>query len=142
MVSPEPAQAEMYPIPFIHIKEDEFNLLKPALEYDVVGLDKLISELQTGRALFWKLEANDAIGVCVTNMNDTIGGRELIIWLAAGVGPHAYKELVLKTLMEYGKRNGCVRMITQTTPSLAEYYQKTMDFKLDGVCISKEIPNG
>jgi hypothetical protein len=133
---------KIHSLPFSHITSEDLAGVKPALAHDNVGTDKLISELQSGRAQFWRLEADDAAGVCVTNVSETPSGRELNIWLAAGVGPHKYRDLVLETMNDYGKRLGCVRMVTQTTSSLAEYYKRTLGFHIDGVVVSKEITYG
>lgn len=134
--------AQLYAVPFIQITGDDLDGIKPALVQDNVGLDKLVAELQTGRAQFWRLEADDAVAVAVTNIGETPSGRELNIWLMAGVGPHSYRDLCLSTFLCYGRRMGCKRVVAQTTASLAEYYKNTMDFKISGVAVSKEIEDG
>ena len=130
---------EMFTVPAAHITQDDLAGIAPALAHDNCSFDVLVRELMSGHAQLWRFKAEDAVGLAVTRIENTTSDRELRIWLAAGNGPHRYKDFILETLVKYAKKASCVRLVTQTTPSLAEYYQKNLHFRHMGVVIGLEI---
>jgi hypothetical protein len=121
------------------LKAQDFKNLKMGVERAKLSPEFVRDIILDGKAIMWRLEADDATGIVLTQERLDDGDMELFIPLVAGKAAFACKQHLLETLTEFARIRGLKRITAVESPAVFRIMGKPLGFSIKRHYISKEI---
>ncbi len=121
------------------LRKKDLEILKMGIKRSKLSADFIRDIILDGKAIMWRLEADDGFAIVLTQERFDDGEMELFIPLVAGKAPLVYKQYLMDTLMSFARLRGLKRVTAVESPAVYRIMGKPLGFSVKRYYISKEI---